>query len=292
MKMQKDSMELKLNRLQRLLLLLTPVIAISVNAPNPAQAATSASAEASVYLFDFSHNPFDVGAVTDKQTSIYAPDGQALAGAAAIAVFENDPDSPYAENKSLSQADGDGIVYHATADSFAGIVGYNFKVNAGEKFSFKFKTDLALKTAIDAPNLEVANASGNILFQLFDSTDKDNLIPLDEFSIFGFLNSLNDDDDLKVNDSKHVKFNPKKTSIKTAFGGEQESAIASTQGIFSREFKRSRTLTLYETKATKVAVRSVPEAGNVPSLLLAAVSFGMMGARGAIGRKKSPVPIA
>lgn len=57
-------------------------------------------------------------------------------------------------------------------------MGYNFRINSGETFSFNFNAGLNLATSVDNPQFETANATGNISLKLYDS-DQDNWIYLD-----------------------------------------------------------------------------------------------------------------
>jgi hypothetical protein len=277
-------MELKRKNTQRLLVLLAPLAAVSSIAANSASAATSALSEAKVELFDFSHNPMDVLAAIDSNTYISATDGQATALATPIAKFVNKPKSPRATNSSLSQAAGTGTAYRGIAESFAGVIGYNFEIEEKKAFSFKFNALLNLATFTDTPEKEAARASGNITFQLFDTSDEENLpVLLDEFSIFGILNTVGEPDVLDVIKNEHVTFNPKKTSSTSLFGGNKESATAKTQGIFSRFFGRATKLTLLETKRNQAIVETIPEPMSAVALLFTAAS---MMVSGAVKRKK------
>ncbi|MGV0024460.1 hypothetical protein [Phormidesmis priestleyi] len=276
-------MELKRKHTQRLLLLLVPLVAVSSIAANPANAASKAFSEAKVNLFDFSHNPLDVFAAIDSQTFISATNGTATAIATPKAVFLNGSKAR-AQNSSLSQAAGDGIAYQGIAKSFAGVIGYNFEIAAAESFSFKFDTLLKLATVTDNPARESARASGNINFQLLDSSDEENPIVLDEFSIFGALTTPGKFDLLEVTDHENFTFNPRKTAFTRSFGGNKESATAKTQGIFSRFFSQKTRLTLIEQKENQAIVEAVPE----PMSALALLFTASMMVSGAIKRKKMP----
>ncbi|KAM3093788.1 hypothetical protein ACKFKF_28765 [Phormidesmis sp. 146-12] len=275
-------MELKRNNTQRLLLLLVPLAVTSI-APNPANAKSTAFSEAQVKLFDFSHNPLEVLAAIDSKTVISATNGKATAIATPKALFLNGS-KPRAENSSLSQAAGDGIAYQGIAQSFAGVIGYDFEIAAGEEFSFKFDTLLKLATLTDNPLKETARASGNIKFQLLDVSYEDTFIPLNEFSIFGALNTPGKGDLLNATGYQNIEFDPDKTSVARSFGGNKESAIAKTQGTFSRFFSQKTRLMLIEEKENQAIVQAVPEPMGTVALLVTSVSM-MVG--GVLKRKKT-----
>lgn len=276
-------MNLNRKNTQRLLLLLGPLVAASAIAVNPANAVSKASSEAKVELFDFSHNPLEVFAAIDSQTFTSATNGTATAIATPTAFFLNSSE-PRAENSSLSQAQGDGTVYQGIAKSFAGVLGYNFEIAAEETFSFKFDTLLKLATFTDNPARESARASGNITFQLFDSSDQDNLVVLDEFSIFGALTTPGESDQLDMTTDSNFVFNSKTTSLTRSFGSNQEFATAKTQGIFSRFFAQKTKLTLIEQKENYAIVEAVPEPTSAAALLVTSASLWISGA---MKRKKS-----
>ncbi len=265
---QKNFMRLTLDRTQRIWLQLAPVAAIAVFAPNPASAATLATSEAKVNLYNFSHQPFEVSALIDHRTKVTGPDGQVTTGATANAQFLNDSPFPSATSLSASGASGDGTGYTGFAQSSAKVTGYNFAIGAGETFAFNFDAYLALSTQIDQPGAESATATGAILFQLFDSTDLDH--PLNVFSFFGNLNTPGKGDFLRKVNDRHVTFSD--ITFDQSFGGNDESATASVQGSFSRSFRQARNLTLIEAQANQVTVKA-PEPVNTPSLLFGGVAL-------------------
>jgi hypothetical protein len=280
-------MGLTLDRVQRCLVLLAPLVAIAVAAPNPVSAATFAISEANVKLDQFSHQPAEVDALVDKESSITgsatvgtAAQAQfvngslppATAGIDAQAKFVNDSLLPSAQNLSVSGAIGDGIAHTGMARSFAQVMGRNFEVGAGEIFAFNFDANLALSTKIDQPGYEAATANGLIQFELFDSTDDANPILLDFFAFFGDLNTPGTDDELDQVVSNYVMVVPNQRTFLRSFGGNEESAKASVQGTFARQFERATRLTLVETKENKVTV-TAPEPISTPSVLFGGVAM-------------------
>ena len=259
---------MQLNFAQCFLLLLTPIAPLVVSTPS--LAATLGTSEATVNLNNFSHNPLDVLTLTDTFTDTFATDGQVNADANAVANFITNP--PSANNSSLSTVNGNGSAYSGSAESIAAVIGYDFSVNQGETFSFNFDADLNLRTSIDNPQFEAATATGKITLELYDTTNQNNWLYLDSFTLSGNLTSLGDNDYLNYDTSNSIRLNPS-GMIDTSFGSKQESANASVQGNFSRTFDSLTTLTLVEVKNNQASV-SVPEPSSFLGLLLGVIGVG------------------
>ena len=235
----------------------------------PTVAATFASSEATVTIDNFSHNPFDSEVITDTFTNTFATDGNVNASTDAVASFVTEPPSSF--NLSFSSTDGTGNEYSGTADSFAGVLG-NFSVNSGETFSFNFDADLNLTTSIDNPQTETAIADGTVSFALYDTSNVDSWTLLDSFTIAGNVTSAGNDF-LNFDSSNGTQLNLSNVSLNTNFGGDRESATASTEGIFSRTFERVTNLTLVEVKENRSTV-AVPEPSIFTSTILGIFALG------------------
>jgi hypothetical protein len=235
----------------------------------PSIAATFASSESTVIIDNFSHNPFDSEVITDTFTNTFVTDGNVNASTDAIANFITEP--PSAFNSSFSSTDGTGNNYSGTADSFAGILG-NFSVNSGETFSFNFDATLNLTTSIDNPQTETAIADGTVSFALYDTSNVDSWTLLDSFTISGNVTSGNNDF-LNFNSSDGTQLNLSNISLTTNFGGDRESASASTEGLFSRTFDRVTNLTLVEVKENRSTV-AVPEPSIAVGTVLGIFALG------------------
>ena len=264
----------KLGFAKRFLLLVTPLVTSSAIAQfavgiaaSPSLAATLASSEASFNIDNFSHNPLDVFTLADTDTSTITTSAQVTAEADAFATFINNPsESPYASNSSFSRANGEGSNYYlGQAQSLAGVIGYNFLVGDGETFSFDFDGFLRLETSIDNLKSESANAAGELSFNLYDSTDSNNMMFLDSFTISSNLTTPGDGDFLDSQVSNNITLTS--DSEPTSFGGTQESASALVEGQFSRYFANSTDLTLIEVKTNEASV-TVPEPSSTLGLLL------------------------
>jgi hypothetical protein len=231
---------------------------ISATAIAPSHAATLAISSADVNITHFSHQIRDIFPDTDTNTSTNAsPFGAIDVAAEADATFVTAP-KPIAQNTTLSGASGFGFGYTGSADSFAIVRGYNFNIKAGERFSFNFNAFLGLETGIDDARYEQAQASGKVVFKLFDNSKPGKLQPLDFLSIFGQVNTTGPDR-LALNNSAGFRLNPNKTSLLRDFGGTEETAIATVQGRFSRLFSQNTSLVLVEYKQSQVAVAARPQ---------------------------------
>lgn len=262
----------KLRFTKRFLLLVTPLVtssalaqlAVSI-AASPSLAATLASSEAEFQIDNFSNNPLNVFTLTDTSTLAIATSAQVVAEADAFALFVNNPsEPPFALNSSFSRANGEGSNYLGQAQSLAAVIGYNFLIGEGETFSFDFDGFLGLETSIDNSQLESANAAGNLSFNLYDSSDSNNLRFLDSFKVSSNLTTPGDDDFLDLQVTNNINL----TSDLNSSGGMQEFASASVQGQYSRYFPNSANLTLIEVKTNEASVAAIPEPRSTLGLLL------------------------
>lgn len=270
-------MEKNLGFAKSVVLFVTPLVASSMIAISPSWGATFASSEARVNIDGFSHVPLGINTLTDTQTEAITTNGEVVAEANASANFIASLFQTEAENLSFSQANGEGKSYFGLAQSQAGIIGYNFFVEAGETFSFDFQAFLDIETSIDISQSESASANGEIFFQLYDSSNITNWQPLESLTIYGSLITPGKGDLLSSKKSQNFTYNPSETAFQTSFGGKQESAEASVTGSFSRLFNNSTYLTLVEIKTNQANVNAipVPESSNMLALLLFGLSsFG------------------
>lgn len=262
-----------------LLLLIIPIAPLANGIFNfPSLAATLGNSEAIVKINDFSHAPSDVLILAETYSNAVASNGLVIAEANNALIVGNDPF--FAKNTSFSRTNGDGSEYSGLAQSTAAIIGYNFLIDKGETFSFNFKAALNLETSLDNPQFESATATGNISFKLYETSNPDNWIYLDSFTLSGNLATMSNNDYLNYENSNSFTLNPSKTALETSFGEQQETAQASTQGIFSRNFDVLSNLTLVEAKTNQAEVNanrgsvSVPEPSNILGLLLCVTTMG------------------
>ncbi|MEH1916461.1 PEP-CTERM sorting domain-containing protein [Nostoc sp.] len=258
---------------KRFLALATPAIATSILATLPSQAATFASSESQFNINNFSSSPVDVRTFTDNETTAISTGGQVTADAKAEAEF-NIYANNSASNLSFSQAQGQGDGYTGSAKSFAAIIGYDFIVD--KEFSFDFSGLFNLKTSIDDAVTERANASGEFLYELYDS-DTGNL--LDSFKISGNLSTIGNNDAFVFEPSSSITLDSSQPSIDKSFGGTQEYALTSFKGKYSRIFDKSTRLTLIESKSNQVSVYTIPEPSTILGSLFSCTMFSAVSIR-------------
>lgn len=265
-------MELKLGFANYLLSFVTPLVTSSIFAASPSLAATLVSSEARVFLDDFSHKPFAVSTLTDADTVAIASNGGVAAEAEADASAAFLSKMGVVENFSSSLVKGDGNNYFGMAKSVAEVIAYDFRIKAKATFSFDFLAFLGLETSTDNPKVETTNAYGDVLFKLYDTTDPDNWLPLDSFSISGNLETPGNDDFIQY--QVDGQFTLADADLETDFEGTERAAVAELEGSYSRYFDSLTYVTLLETKMTKASASvKTPETSNMLGLLL----FGLLG---------------
>jgi hypothetical protein len=267
-------MQISSTKIKGFLAVATSTIATSLIAIIPAQAATLSSSLANFKLNNFSISPEDVITFTDTDSNAVSLTGQGTATSDAIAnaSFITDlinTQETFATNDSSSQANGDGKNYFAFGKSFAQVAGLAFQVAEGETFSFDFQGLLNLKTSIDDPEIETATANASIWLAIFDQGTGETL---DFFNAVANLSTPNNQDSFAINNSKNIFFNPNGKSSNIRFGGNQESAQASIQGYYSRQFAESRTLGLVELKSNYASV-AVPEPQSMYPVLFGGLTL-------------------
>lgn len=251
----------------------------------PTLAATLATSASEVNLDNFSHTPLQIVTLADTKTVTVASDGQVAVNAIADATFLPNPSDQMTQvhNISLSTARGEGDSYLGLAESLAAVIGYNFRVEAGETFSFDFDAILDLETSIDSPTFEQANAQADILLTLYESNSNSGLADmqvLDFLSLSGELTTSKAGDFLNHNHSSSITYAPG-TVFDTSFGDNQETATAFVQGSFSRTFDSLTYLTLVEIKTNQADVKTTPEYSSLFALLV----FGLFSIRGKVKSK-------
>lgn len=262
------------------LLLMTPIAApLALGLFNsPSLAATLGNSEAIVQIGNFSHDPSEVLILAETYANTVASNSLVTAEAVNDLIVVDTPF--YTDNSSSSTTNGDGSQYFGLAESRAAIVGYNFLVNSGETFSFDFNAALNLATSIDNPEFEAAKATSDISLKLYETSNQDNWICLDWFTLSGNLATMGNNDFLNYKNSNGFTLNLSETDLGTSFRKQQERAQASTGGIFSRTFDVLTNLTLVEVKTSRAEVNaqegsvSVPEPSSILGLLLCIIGMG------------------
>lgn len=257
-------MELALGLFKRLLLLTVPIATTSIIVSPAGHAATFSFSRSITTLDRFSSPGFNLDTSTQTNTLAIASDsGSVVAVARAVARLTPKAGS----NLSISQANGDGAGYLGVAESRARVVG-NFLVDANQRFSFNFFSQLALITAIDDPQLEEAVSFANIQYNLFDNSTGD---LLDSFGLFGQLSS-SDTFSLPVLSLSDF-LRPTSALISFDSDGNQSIVLAQLAGSYSRTFNSLTSLRLEEFKQNGAAVVAVPVPGLLPGLIISLISF-------------------
>ena len=266
-----------LKHLQKIFLIVSPLVAsLSLNL-SPTLAATFSFSEAGAFTTNFSHEPQSTFTSADTSTLVISDNGSVIAIAFATAIFTLNPAS--SENYSLSSASGFGGNYIGLSESISTIAGFNFFVNDQETFAFDFGAFLNLETYVDKPP-EQAIASSNISFLLFDSTNQNQWSVLDYFQLSGSLASSGNTDYLAIESSDAFKYSPD-PALSMPFADKHKLASAQVMGKYSRSFGTAKYLSLVEFKNTQARV-AVP----VPSSLLGGVCFGLFFVYKVVTRKK------
>ena len=244
---------------QRLVLTILPTLATAAIATPSVQAATFSLSETQIDFFDFSSpEATDLTVTTNTNAVTVATQGQVAAQANAEAVFLDSP--PIAGNFANSTVSGSGTDYWGTAQSDASVTG-RFAVK--NSFSFSFQALLNLYSSVDDATAESTRASGEVLFQLFDSTNPQKLTLLDTFSLSGALDSTSPHDFLKTASSPYLTLFPT-SNITQSFGGNQEFATATIEGVYQRTFTAPLFITLVESKRSQTDASAPVNAGAVP----------------------------
>ncbi len=251
----------------------------------PSQAASFAFSESLlevVFGQEFTGSEAD----TDADTFAIADDGDVSVDAFADATIFNDASglstclfglgAPGACNVALSEAIGDdGNNYFGIGESTAEVIG-DFFVASGNNFSFDFIASLLLETNIDRPDVESAQATGEVSFAIFGSSQAESLSLLDTFTLAGQLSTLSEDDSLtEPQTSNTFAFN---TFINTSFGGQNEFVDALAEGSYSRTFDSDTYLQLVEVKTSSACVTTTDSGQNCnqsipePTSLLALIA--------------------
>ncbi|KAB8320456.1 hypothetical protein SD81_002335 [Tolypothrix campylonemoides VB511288] len=272
-------MNLYLRFAKRFSLLLTPLVATSVLFTSPSQAATFAFSEGELLLEKFS------GVLSGEFGVDNSAENVALTNGSDDSVnLNNNPINQTSLQEVFtfgqSTANGKGRNYFGLAGTDATIVG-NFDIEANQTFAFDFSSFLNQETKIDTPIAENAQASSDVAFYLFDTSDipvdgLSNLInnlldnpssinrnPFAFFSLAGNLSTLGEDS---------INQNGQGITLSNDFSnitsnGNEEFATASFAGSFQRYFNNPANVTLIATRRSQARV-TAPEPSTSLALLL------------------------
>ncbi|MDY6939187.1 MAG: hypothetical protein SWY16_16145 [Cyanobacteriota bacterium] len=288
---------------QGLFLLAAPIVAGSTLS-TPTLAATFASSDSAVNLFNFSQAPasgsfsldadaqaFNLGVLDPGSTfdggdsvSSSAGSGSIFAGAEANATLLFNEDPAEAFNNTSNFIEGNGREYSVFTNSSAQVIG-NFFLETPSLFSFDFEISSILDIAIDDLATEKARASSDISFAIFGGTSQSDLTLLDAFSISALLNTRQPDQNTTIQASSN-NFNFSQQSGSSFGSSQMEESIAFfVEGSYERSFNAPTYLTVVEVKNGNAAVE-VPEPFESSILLSLLVTVGTIGMRSKLKSKK------
>ena len=275
---------------KRLSLLLTPIVATSVLAASPSQAATFSFAQAELTItgltaesdFIDSLNEAEIDAISQSENAPV----EVINSPAVTNVVNTPPEPVEIDTFATSEAFGENRDYLGNGNTNSKVVG-NFDVAQGEEFAFNFEAFVDLETRIDEPGTESAQSQGEVGFWLFDTTglsDKDveelsdNLLSpntnnnfldraLEYFTLGGKLNTSGDGDALSSNKSDNVFLSFEDEVVDFDGVSQNEFATAVIEGSLLRTFDKKSNLTLFATRKTLVKV-AAPEPATDLALLV------------------------
>jgi hypothetical protein len=254
--------------INHLLLLVSPLIASSVLAVSPSQAATFALSEGLVEFTTFSQNPLEVLTEGETNTLAIAESGTVEALANVEATFITA--APTASNLSLSIALGEGRDFLGSAESEGRVVG-EFAIDADVPFSFDFTADVTLETAIDNPVEESARAATDVSFVLLDTATSR---VIEFFELIGHISTPGDRDFIAYQKSDNVTLSNSVAS--SDFEGNEEFASASIEGSLQSSFGNATTVALVQLQRNRSAAIRVTVAESCTNLVIL-FCFGVVG---------------
>jgi hypothetical protein len=298
-------MQKHLRKSQRLSLLLTPVVAASVLAASPTQAATLSFAQAELTITGLggkfslidSLNEAETDAISKKEGSFVE-----VLNSPASTNVSNNPSDPTIDTFAVSEAYGKEKDYLGIGYTNSKVIG-QIDVAQGEELTFNFEAFLDLETGIDNPQFEHAEAIGEVGFWLFDTTglnkqdlDKfsDDIFAgsntnlseraLEYFTLGGNLKTVGSGDTLESTKSANIFLSLQDQAVDFEDKDDRkEFATASFQGLLKRSFDKDSKLTLFATRKTQVRVAAPEPSTNLAFL----ISCGLAAIANNYQRKKT-----
>lgn len=311
-------------KLDKALLIFTPLMAGSTLFASPSLAASFASSEASAFLSDFNQiaesssvsvdasvfaetvgldddSAFDMTSedtiVDSIEVNPSSEDDSALAFADfdALAFFPDDGGSSLISNDHVNEAFGTGANFSAQSETDTTAIA-SFSINPAEGtseiFSFEFVLSLLLETTVSD---ETAAASGDIAIEICGSESSGaDLLFCDSLSISGLFQNTGDNA-FSVQSSDAFSFEEFGPVEETSFNSDLQQDTQELDffaiGSYQREFTTPIVLTLNETKVTTAKVSETivetPEPSSLVGIMLGA---GLM--IGQVGRRKATKELA
>jgi hypothetical protein len=225
----------------------------------PGRAATFATAEAELTLFNFSHDPISAAAFTDSLTASQSEDDGAISDADAVALAlaaDADGNPTFFQNRTIASAAGEGLRYSAIGQSTAVVNGYDFLVSANDTFSFDFTGLFNIFARTDGLSTEQASAEGQIQIDLFGGAQPGAQSLIESLTLFGRSDRARRQTQFSLDYSDGFD-----ASYARRPNGEFD-------GYFQRQFRNPTYLTLVESKYQIAQVsRDVPVQVPAPTLV-------------------------
>ncbi|MCU0532347.1 MAG: hypothetical protein MUD14_00345 [Hydrococcus sp. Prado102] len=219
-----------------------------------------ATASGDAIFTNYSESPS--GTLTAAQVETLVEGGVAAAIAQGAAIFNNDPtfSALFTESSGIGE---DGAFQVSSESKTAAIA--SFSVEAGEKFSFDFSAELALKAKeIENPDAEYNAAESKIAFLLLDTTNVERPKIVDFFGIWGNLISSEQNGELKIGSRRgRVTIDDRDRAIDVDGNNGTDYLTGGVTGTFQRRFKRDAHLTLVEINTSAVELSGDTLIGNL-----------------------------
>jgi hypothetical protein len=231
-------------------------IATTMALVRPATAATFAESRATSSLFNFSHRAAAIDARTLRDAIAIGQPSQVLATAFADAQFSLSG-TGLAQDVSISTAQGLSGSYLAAAKSEASVAGFDFQVHAGDTFKFDLSSILGVFATADQPDRETALASGDINFEIYETTADNKLNLLESLNLNGT--------DRATSPATPSQFDLSNTSGFQVSTQRNDRAFR-LDGTFARRFNQNTRLSIFEVKRNRAFV-TVPESSATVALI-------------------------
>ena len=219
-----------------------------------------ATASGDARFTNYSQSPS--GTLTAAQAETLVKGGVAAAIAQGAVIFNNDPTfSALFTNSSGIGEDG---AFQVSAESKTTAIA-SFSVKAGQKFSFDFSADLALKAKeIENPNAEYNEAESIIAFLLLDTTNVYRPTIVDFFGIWGHLISSEQIGELKFGPRRgQVTIDDSDRAIDLDGNNGTDYLTGGVTGTFQRRFKHDAHLALVEINMSAIELSGDTLIGNL-----------------------------
>ncbi len=268
---------------QKLILQVSPIVATSLLASSPTLAATFAGSFGDLTFTNFNRENAAFEAINDANASAETNSDDSVADFKNFSRTNAEPTPLDIFNIAESLVFGEGSSYNASAETMPRFFA-NFDVSGNDTLSFDFTTILDLEAAVDKPEVETANAAGDIAFYLLDTTDisidkrfdflnttqlnplqiSENNI-LEYFTLAANIDALGKIDYFNNTKSQNINLTNDYSNFSVEeinnLGRSQAISTSLFEGSVERFFEEDKNITLLAFKNTKSNVK-VPESGT------------------------------